>query len=268
MNRAGIASLVLAVALSLSWAIATSASAASFGQCVAHKKGEYTEGSCLTKSAKPHKGKFEWVPGPAPTCVAKKKGEYTEGKCATKSVKPHKGKFETAPGPGFHSMSGVTTFKLEGVMEMKCAISADVGEVVAAAVALDTVIFEGCESPTLGGAVCTTGGEPPGHIKTALLEEALSEPSPGKVDTKFENVAGPGFPILEAECAGMPLTIGGSVTGTDEPGVVNKMSHFGAIALAGIPEMMGKFDGSPVVPTSETTGILDAYESEVEIKAP
>jgi hypothetical protein len=87
---------------------ATSASAAEpeWGRCLAHKKGEYTEGNCKTKSAKAHKGKFEWFPGGGAACYPLKHGEYTNSSCTSKSGKPHKGKYEKTAGGKFTGAGG------------------------------------------------------------------------------------------------------------------------------------------------------------------
>jgi alpha-tubulin suppressor-like RCC1 family protein len=62
------------------------------------KHGQYIDSKCESlseKKGKPSaKGSFEWFPGPPADCVAEKKGEYTDAACSTKSAKAHKGSFE------------------------------------------------------------------------------------------------------------------------------------------------------------------------------
>jgi hypothetical protein len=107
MRRIRIVGLCLIAVFAVVAVAATSASAAEpeWGHCVAQKKGEYTEGNCKTKSAKAHKGKFEWISG-AVGCYAQKKGEYTNSSCTSKSAKAHKGKYEKTGGGKFTGAAG------------------------------------------------------------------------------------------------------------------------------------------------------------------
>jgi hypothetical protein len=108
MRRIRIVGLCLVASFAFGALVASAAQAAEpeWGRCVAQKKGEYTEGNCKTKSAKAHKGKFEWKAGAPTGCEPKKKGEYTNETCTTKSSKPHKGKFEKTGGPHFTGKGG------------------------------------------------------------------------------------------------------------------------------------------------------------------
>jgi Bacterial Ig-like domain (group 2) len=62
------------------------------------KAGKYAEAKCETfyekKGKLLPKGNYEWYPGPAADCIALKKGEYTDAGCETKSAKAHKGTHE------------------------------------------------------------------------------------------------------------------------------------------------------------------------------
>jgi hypothetical protein len=134
-----------------------------YGQCVAQKKGEYTDSGCTTVAAKKgvpdHKGSFEWIPGPATArCVAQKKGEYTDSGCATKSAKAKKGEFELVPsaGPGYTSTSGPVTLETPGLSStVKCTSSSATGEVTGATAGTVRVTFSGCEA---AGKKCTSEG--------------------------------------------------------------------------------------------------------------
>ncbi len=163
-----------------------SASAAEpeYGQCVSQKKGEYTNNTCTAKSAKAHKGHFEWKQAPLATCVAQKKGEYTSETCETKSAKAHKGHYEkecavncadftvTGGAATFYNFDfgfegGPTLTGLGGTV--KCASSTGTGEYINSIPASETITFAGCQSIGAGepsATKCTTPGEPtPGTIK-------------------------------------------------------------------------------------------------------
>jgi hypothetical protein len=127
-----------------------------YGQCVAQKKGEYTDAGCTDKSPKAQKGKFEWKPGPAPTCVAQKRGEYTNASCTTKSAKAKKGTFEKAPGPGYTSTSGTVTLETQELAStVVCASSTGAGEVTGPKAGVDRITLSGCEE---SGKKCTSEG--------------------------------------------------------------------------------------------------------------
>src|ERR1019366_7957236 len=176
MKRIEIAGLCLVIAFALSAMVGASvAQAGEYGQCVAKKKGNYTEGNCQAVAEKKgipdHKGNFEWVPGASPTCVkqAKARFEWTNETCTMHSVKikvkkgvekvtlTKKGRYEKEPGPGYTSTTGTATLAIA-----VCAASTDVGEVTGLKTDVDTVTFTGCN--TLG-AKCTSEGQVEGTIK-------------------------------------------------------------------------------------------------------
>lgn len=115
MKRMSLAGLCLVAVFALSALVASAAQAAEpeWAGCIAKKKGEYTNSSCTTKSAKAHKGAYEFVAGQAATCIAQKDGEYASSTCTTKSKKPHKGKYEVAPAARFTSTGGAGILKSE-----------------------------------------------------------------------------------------------------------------------------------------------------------
>ena len=65
------------------------------------KHGLYSDPKCevfYRKKGKPAaKGSYEWYLGPAADCIALKKGEYTDSACQTNSTKAHKGGYERQP---------------------------------------------------------------------------------------------------------------------------------------------------------------------------
>jgi hypothetical protein len=110
-------------------AVASSASAAEFGQCVSLKHGNYTESGCKTVAEKggvpDHKGSFEFEP--AGTCYATTGGNFTESACKTvaeKEGKPdHKGSFESAPIPTFTISEEGIEWENPGLGSWKCEMS-------------------------------------------------------------------------------------------------------------------------------------------------
>jgi hypothetical protein len=214
--RTGTASLSITVS-------AATAQAAEYGQCVAGKKGEYTEGNCQTKSAKARKGTFEWVAGPAPGCVAQKKGEYTNATCATKSAKAKKGKYEKAPGPGFTSTTGPATLETPGLGGSKvlCAAGTAVGEVTGVKTGTERITFTGCEA---AGEACASEGPSStpsgkaGVIVTNLLDSRLIGPVSGEVWTQLASSEHEPY-VVEFGCGGQLLRTIGSLAGVQSADV-------------------------------------------------
>ena len=167
-------------------AAASSASAAQFGICVAHKKGKYSDGSCTTldeKKGKP-KGSFEFE---APnSCFAQKKGKYAEGGCATldeKKGKP-KGSFEFAPKVKITATSGPGELKTPLLGSITCTASTNVGELTGPTTGNIVATFTGCEGK---GAPCETNPlGTPGEIVTNNLEVTLVEPTTGTAELLFQ----------------------------------------------------------------------------------
>jgi hypothetical protein len=161
------------------------AAAPEYGQCVAQKKGNYTEGACLTvsekKGAPNHKGSFEWVPGPGAPCVEQKKGDYTDSQCTTAAPKPGKGTFEKTLGASFSSTGGAVTLETpgQGSGKVLCTASSATGEVTGTKTGVERLTFTGCES---AGKQCTSEGAggtasgTAGVIETNLLDTRLLGP--------------------------------------------------------------------------------------------
>jgi hypothetical protein len=195
---------------------APAAQAAEYGQCVAQKKGEYTEANCQTKSAKAKKGKFEFKPGAAPSCVAQKKGEYTNSACTVKSAKAKKGTFEKEPGPSFTSSTGALTLSAPELgYTVVCAAGTAKGEVTGTQTGVERLTFTGCESSgrrcTSEGADGTPSGKA-GVIVTNLLETRLVGPVSGKVWVQLISSEHEPY-SLEYGCEGPLLRTIGSLAG-------------------------------------------------------
>ena len=205
-----------------------------YGQCVAQKQGEYTGSSCLQKSPKPHKGKFEWKPGPAPTCIPQKKGEYTDSACTAKSVKPGKGTFEKQAGPRYTSTSGPLTLETPGAGDtLACAAGTGAGEITGAKTGAVRITFTGCE---LSGKKCTSEGPSStpsgkaGAIVTNLLRTKLLGPVDGSVWTEFLSSEHEPY-LAEFGCEGLQLRVRGSSSGV-QTGNISLSSPISTTAFA------------------------------------
>jgi len=209
---------------------------AQIGVCVAQKKGEYTEGSCQTKSKKAKKGKYEWKPGAPPSCVAQKKGNYTEAACRTKSSKPKKGKYEKAPGPGYTATSATVTLETSALPggTLVCSAGTASGEFTTATAGTERITLTGCEA---SGRRCSSEGVDgtpsgqPGVVTTNLLATTLLEPVPGEVWVELASAEHEPY-VLELACEGALLRVAGSLAGV-QAGDVNKSSRTSTTTFAG-----------------------------------
>ncbi len=201
-----------------------------YGECVAQKDGVYSDGGCQTvaekKGVPDHKGTHEWVPGPASTCVAKKKGNYTNSSCTTKSAKAHKGSFETSPGPAFTSSTGVVTLQVLGAERtVTCTASSAAGEVTGLSTGSERITFSGCEAAgkkcTSEGANSTPSGKT-GVIVTNLLRTRLLGPVEGHVWTQLSSSEHEPY-AAEFGCEGTLFRTKGSLAGI-QAGNVNMSS--------------------------------------------
>jgi hypothetical protein len=204
------------------------------------KKGLYKDANCQGKeSVVDPDGQFEWYPGPSPSCVGHKKGEYTESGCKTKSTKPKKGKFEIPCLPAINcatytSTTGEVVFSTAFVT-VKCTGSTDLGEITGLKTDVDTITFMGCE--TIEGKKCTSleGATIEGEVVSYKLETTLidsgekgpggKEPAKGEVWAEFSNVHLPHAPYLaEAFCVGYGYArVSGNASGV-QTGDINMMS--------------------------------------------
>jgi hypothetical protein len=162
MKRIRIVGLCLVAALALVAIASASASAqtAEYGQCLAKKKGNYSDAAC--GKSLPKKGKYEWYPGQPKTCIAKKKGNWANSSCTV--PKPKKGKFEKEPGAKFTTSSGPGSLEVPVLFAaLTCKKSTGTGEITGAKTGVVTTVFEECE---ISLEKCTSSGEPTGDIKT------------------------------------------------------------------------------------------------------
>jgi hypothetical protein len=162
MKRIRIVGLCLVAALALVAIASASASAqtAEYGQCLAKKKGNYSDAAC--GKSLPKKGKYEWYPGQPKTCIAKKKGNWANSSCTV--PKPKKGKFEKEPGSKFTTSSGPGSLEspvLSG--PVVCKKSTGTGEITGAKTGVVSTLFEECESSL---EKCTSSGQSVGNILT------------------------------------------------------------------------------------------------------
>ena len=208
---------------------------ARIGVCVAQKKGEYTEGSCQTRSKKAKKGKFEWKPGAPPSCVAQKKGNYTEAACRTKSSKPKKGSYEKAPGPAYTATSATVTLETPALAggTLVCSASTAAGEFTTVTAGRERITLTGCEASgkrcSSEGVDGTSSGQP-GVVTTNLLATTLLEPAPGEVWTELASAEHEPY-VLELACEGALLRIAGSLAGV-QAGDVNRSSRTSTTTFA------------------------------------
>jgi hypothetical protein len=199
-----------------------------YGRCVAQKHGEYAVSNCAIKSKKPHKGRFEWQPGPARPCFPLEKGEYTNSSCTVKAKKVHKGTFERGPGPRFTSTSGPITLEAPepGTWKVVCTAGTGTGEVTGRNTGVERIAFTGCETSGKKCASEGSNGSPSGKagvIDTNLLHMRLLGPVQGpfgqpRVLTQL--ASGEHEPYLaEFGCEGALSRVKGYVSGVQRENV-------------------------------------------------
>jgi hypothetical protein len=215
-----------------------SAGAPEYGQCVAQKDGNYSESSCVSvaeKKGQPdHKGKYEWVPGPAATCLPQKKGNYTDSSCATKAAKAKTGTYEKEPGPGFTSSTEAVTLETSSLGNaVTCAASTGSGEVTGTSTGVERITFTGCET---SGKKCSSegaDGSPSGKagvIVSNLLDTRLLGPVSGQVWAQL--VSAEHQPYVAAfGCEGELFRTSGSIAGIQE-GNIDTSSHASTTTFA------------------------------------
>ncbi len=148
------------------------------------KKGNFTESGCQTVAEKngeaDHKGNWELQPVTA--CAEQKKGEYTSGSCTTKSAKAKKGTFEITTGRGYTSEGGPAALSIPafGEGKVECKASTDVGEITSDDTTMDRMTFTGCEFEGLpcesAGANSTPSGKSGVIITNGLAGKLISNP--------------------------------------------------------------------------------------------
>ncbi len=264
----GLCVMAALAAFALSAMAASSASAGTYKDCVAQKKGEYTNATCSTKSAKAKKGKYELAP--VATCVAMKKGEYTNATCTTKSAKAKKGKYEKATKLGYTTATGeakLETPSLGGTV--KCSASKGAGAITGPTTGTLQVTFTGCETK---GVPCESGATL-GAISTFPLETVLidhgtkglggkGEPLAGEVWTDIKGTAANGGIQAIFGCEGVGyLRSTGTLAGVD--GGVNKLSFTGTTNFEnglGEQDLETAASANPTFPAGETLGPFASTE--------
>lgn len=235
--------------------VASSASAAEFGQCVSFKKGNYTESGCKTvaeKKGKPdHKGSFEFEP--ADSCYAQKKGNFTESGCKTvaeKKGKPdHKGSFESTPSPTYTTESGPAELVTPGFGAIQCKASTGSGAIISGTQTTTQTSFTGCE--TDGQKCQNTATE--GNIVTFPLTGTLTEPATGVAETVLKPTSG--SYLAEFGCTGVAvIRTGGSVGGKNLPVDTTGTTTTFDFEAGVEQHLETEFSASPAFEPAETLG--------------
>lgn len=276
MKRMRIGALCIAAALSLGAFMASSAQAGTYFRCSPQKKGEFSESGCTTKSAKPHKGKFELVE--VRPCVAQKKGEYTNSSCTSKASKPHKGTFEKTKG-GLYSMTTANARLANpefGSGAVECTVGIGSGEITGPKTATARAMFTGCE---LEGKQCESvdllgDGTPSGTAGVIIGNEVQGrlvdhgekaggfmnlEPAPG--EAWEELVSAEHAPYTSEFICGEEILLRtrGSVSGVVSP--VNSLSGMSTLTLGGgIGEQAGLsevFNGTEFIPPGGAHSVVE-----------
>jgi hypothetical protein len=215
-----------------------SAGAPEYGQCVAQKDGNYTESNCVgvaEKKGQPdHKGRYEWVPGPAAACVAHAKGDYTDSSCTTKAAKAKKGAYEKEPGPGFTSTTEAVTLETTSLGHaVTCTAGSGQGEVTSTSTGVERITFTGCETSGKKCASEGADGTPSGKagvIVTNLLDTRLLGPVSGQVWTQLASAEHKPY-VAEFGCEGKLFRTSGSIAGIQE-GNIDTSSQVGTTTFA------------------------------------
>jgi hypothetical protein len=251
---------------------ASSASAAEYGQCLAHKKGKYSNSGCTASSA-PNKGKFEWYPGAPRACVAKKHGEYKNATCTTKASKKGKGKYEKG-GPGFAGTGGFRAFAdSEGrtVEQFSCGSGSTVGQVTSATGVSETITAEDCTGESAHVRYACPNPAP--FVLVGELTEPVP-PNPGEALTRL-STSPAGEPFLRDTClikdVEVTFYLTGEVDARDFTNDTDKMSRIGGqfIEALNAPEALVFHEvGNPFTYTGGIDDFIEEqiYEDEAEIR--
>jgi hypothetical protein len=292
----GIRSIGLGVlaAYALAAGAAAGAQAAAYGQCVAQKKGSYTEGNCRTLSRSKrgtanHRGQFEWRPGAPPSCirVAHKHGNFADPACSTPAKRAGAGFYETAPGPALRSEAFVVTIATPSLAnDVECEKELITGEIIGAEKELQNIILMGCKTIGAEPVVCSTKHQRQGTIVTPQLETTLiahgetgpggREPAPGEVWTELSGTAANKGEIAEFSCGGSgPYRLSGSMSGRTS-NCVNVMTTVRLVTYdegSGEQNILTEFSPArnkwvgPYASVWNATGVTD-FSSALEIKTP
>ena len=216
-------------------------------------------------------------------CRPQKKGDYVNSSCTTKSAHPHKGKYERLAGPVITDNPGMAKLITPALSAdaVECSASTTAGNLVSPKVGIERVTLTGCEYQSMPCESTGPNGTPSGQagvIETNLLNNVLI----GYPETRtWENTsnqivtAGPATgeawtvlsssehePIMfEIECGGTAIfrfsgEIGGPITPVN---VLTSMTlqKFAPSPALGVQGMLGEaWSGSAWVgpdPSEETT---------------
>jgi hypothetical protein len=226
----GVCVVAALAAFAISALAASSASAGTYYVCVAKKNGKYAAGcsKTVTKKGKAELSEFN-------ECVAAKKGNYTNNTCTTKSAKPKKGKFEKEPGIKITATTGKAILKTPafGSNNVECTSSTTTGEITGPKTNTEVVTFHGCK---FEGLACTTSGQPSETLVTDPISSILidnGEKGKSGLEPKVGEVWDELFPttlpyFIEFGCAGVvKLRTEGSISGVYTSGSVNVLSTTG-----------------------------------------
>ena len=144
--------------------------------------------------------------------------------------------------------SGVTTLETVKKATIRCTSDTAAGEVTGPKAGSIRITLSGCEFVTIG-LLCNTAGVPPGEIVTAPLIMALGYISGPKHEAGVDLSTATGGPLIEATCAGLRVTVTGSVIGKITP--VNKVVAPPARFTLRFSQAAGKqkpthFEGAPI----------------------
>jgi hypothetical protein len=294
MRGVRIVGMCVLAACALAIAAAAGAQAAEYGQCVAQKKGSYTEGNCHTLSRSKrgtanHRGQFEWRPGPPPTCirVAHKHGNYADPTCTAPAKRPGTGLYETAPGPRLRSEAFMVTIATPALAnDVKCEKELTTGEITGPVTELQTIILTGCKTVGAEPLACATKHQGKGTIVSLQLETTLiahgetgpggREPAPGEVWTELSGTAANKGEIAEFSCGGSgPYRLSGSMSGPTS-NLVNVMTTVRVLAYgegSGEQDILTELSPArntwvgPYASVWNALGVTD-FVSALEIKTP
>ena len=154
----------------------------------------------------------------------------------------------TGPFPTpFTSKSGVTVLETVKKATIRCTADTGSGEVTGPKAGAITITFTGCEFVTLG-VTCNTVGVPPGTIVTVPLLMTLGYINGPKKEVGVDLSTATGGPLMEFTCAGLRVTVAGSVIGKITPvnKVVNPPGHFSLrFTQAGGKQKPTNFEAEP-----------------------
>ncbi len=235
----------------------SSALAGEYGVCAKAPKvegkytGRYAENNCQTESGGAE-GKYEWIPYPGP--IGTKWG-YT-AKARTVTLKGSGGSVVCSSWTAQGMIESINTAE-ERVVMSHCKLS---------------VTSETCQSGPTAGEVLTN------ELHVNLIESGergLSgkEPASGEVWSQLVGSEGPSSSQVEFECAGIPFSTFGSVSGvaSGNVGVMSKRGRVNYSEADGEQDLLTTFFNPftskvEVGPVEELAASVSKSESRIEIK--